>query len=71
MKPVCVLPTEFERRMVSLKGLKKVALTLPVGSAFREVMLSEPDEISINDFLSKILIYDHLASLEDKKKNKS
>lgn len=39
---------------VSIKDLKTFALTLPKGSHLRDLILSEDDELGVDEFLSKM-----------------
>ena len=50
--------------MVDITGVKEFAMSLPVSSTLREIILSEPDAIPALDFLSKSEVWLKLASKE-------
>ena len=49
---------------ISIKSLKEFAVKeLPIGSPLREVLLSEPGELKVNEFLARLPVYLRLVSL--------
>jgi len=53
------------QRTVNIRNLKDFATKeLPVNSTLREVLLSEPDEVEVNEFLARLPVYLRLAYLK-------
>jgi len=53
------------RSNINLKSLKEFAVReLPVGSPLREVLVSEPDEAEVNEFLARLPLYLKLVALK-------
>ena len=53
------------RNNINIKSLKEFAVKeLPVDSPLREVLISEPDIVEVNEFLAKLPIYLRLVSLK-------
>jgi len=51
--------------MVNIRNLKEFATKqLPKDSALREVLLKEPEEIEVNEFLARLPLYLQLASMK-------
>lgn len=51
-------------------GLKTLALTLPNGSALRNILLAEKDELSSQEAITKVDIWLKLSRLEKKEEGR-
>ena len=50
---------------INIKSIKEFAVKeLPVGSPLREVLISEPDIVEVNEFLARLPVYLRLVSLK-------
>ena len=62
---VFILCDSKMQRMVNIRNLKEFATKqLPKDSALREVLLKEPEEIEVNEFLARLPLYLQLASMK-------
>lgn len=52
------------RSKVNIKGLKAFALGLPTDSRLRDLILTEDDELDVNEFLAKMDLWLRLVRME-------